>query len=72
MAEEQKKVAAKEAPAANESASEPSTFTHDYLIQNGPAIFGVAPFVVAGALAKANKKLTVDDAQVAVNTFLGR
>lgn len=57
----------------NEPVQKEATFSHDELIESGRAALGVAPFVVAGALAKVNRKnLTLDEAQTAVNTFLGR
>lgn len=48
-------------------------FSHEQLIESGPRALGVAPFVVAGALAREKKKeLTMDEAKRAVKRFLGR
>jgi hypothetical protein len=78
LAEEQKTQAAKadQKDSGNSTAkagTSASTYSHEYLIENGPAIFNVAPFVVAGALSSVDKvELSREDAETAVNTFLGK
>lgn len=50
------------------------TFSREYLIENAPAVFGVQGFVVAGALSSAEDQddFSVDQAERAINTFLGK
>ena len=71
MAESKDTTATSGSKAKTASTSE-ATFSHEQLIGSGPAAFGVAGFVVAGALNGAKQELTLDEAHKAVNKFLGR
>lgn len=73
MTEETPKTTSKKPEAPPERDHAATKHSVDVLVSDAGAMLGVAPHVVAGALATGNKQsYTLEDAKAAVESFLGR